>query len=33
MKTHTINKEAKIIGIHPNTIRLYEELQLVLMPK
>lgn len=33
MKTYTTSQVATIIGIHPNTVRLYEELTLIPKPK
>jgi len=31
--TYTTSQVAQIIGIHPNTVRLYEELQLITPPE
>lgn len=33
MNTYTTAEIAKIIGIHPNTVRFYEDMQLITRPK
>jgi len=33
MKTYTTSQVAKIVGVHPNTVRMYEEWGLLQVPK